>query len=157
MMIYHDKIKKKEINPGVIFQYLGKGNEMMFYHWNMADGSEVAMHTHESEQFGYCIKGGFVIIEDGKRYEIGVGDAYIIPANVPHPPVKSTEPTDERFFKRLMTWNEFKGYVDYLNEISYGGFNDWRVPSKHELRSLINYSNINPAYQKGIFKTVVAT
>lgn len=57
MMIYHDKIEKKEINPGVVFQYLGKGKEMMVYHWNMADG---------------------------KRYEIGAGDAYIIPANVPH-------------------------------------------------------------------------
>ena len=38
--------------------------------------------------------------------------------------VKSAEPSDERFFKRLMTWNEFKDYVNYLNEISYGGFND---------------------------------
>lgn len=54
-----------------------------------------------------------------------------------------------------MTWKEFKSYVDYLNKISYGGFSDWRVPSKHELRSLINYSGINPAYQKEIFKTVV--
>lgn len=68
--------------------------------------------------------------------------------------VKSSEPGDERFFKRLMTWNEFKSYVDYLNKISYGGFSDWRVPSKHELRSLINYSNINPAYRQEIFKTV---
>ena len=67
MMIYHDKIEKKEINPGVIFQYLGKGKEMMIYHWNMADGSEVAMHTHDSEQFGYCISGGFIIVEDGKN------------------------------------------------------------------------------------------
>lgn len=69
--------------------------------------------------------------------------------------VKSSEPNDEKFFKRLMTWAEFKSYVDYLNKISYGGFSDWRVPSKHELRSLINYSGINPAYQKEIFKTVV--
>ena len=68
--------------------------------------------------------------------------------------VKSLEPTDERFFKRLMTWNEFKDYVNYLNEISYGGFSDWRVPSKHELRSLINYAGINPAYQKEIFKSI---
>ena len=52
--------------------------------------------------------------------------------------VKSSEPSDEKFFKRLMTWAEFKSYVDYLNKISYGGFSDWRVPSKHELRSLIN-------------------
>ena len=69
--------------------------------------------------------------------------------------VKSTEPNGKRFFKRLMTWSEFKSYVDYLNEISYGGFSDWRVPSKHELRSLISYAGINPAYQKEIFKTVV--
>lgn len=68
--------------------------------------------------------------------------------------VKSVEPKDKRFFKRLMTWSEFKNYVNYLNEISYGGFNDWRVPSKHELRSLINYSGIDPTFNKEIFKTV---
>ena len=84
MMIYHDKLAKKELNPGVIFQYFAKGQEMMVYHWNKADGSKVEMHTHESEQFGFCIKGGFKIIEDGKEYEIGAGDAYIIPPNVPH-------------------------------------------------------------------------
>lgn len=84
MMVYHDKIEKKEINPGVVFQYLGKGTHMMTYHWNMADGSKVEMHTHESEQFGYCIKGGFIIVEGDETYEIGAGDAYFIPPNVPH-------------------------------------------------------------------------
>lgn len=68
--------------------------------------------------------------------------------------VKSFESNDNRFFKKLMTWAEFKEYVDYLNEISYGGFSDWRVPSKHELRSLITYAGIDPAYNREIFKTV---
>ena len=68
MMIYHDKIEKKEINPGVVFQYLFQGGkQLMGYHWNMADGSKVEMHTHESEQLGYCIKGGFIIVEDGRQ------------------------------------------------------------------------------------------
>ena len=46
-------------------------------------------------------------------------------------------------------------YIPQLNEMTYGGFSDWRVPSKHELRSLINYSGINPACQSKIFKTLV--
>lgn len=84
MMVYHDKIEKKEVNPGVLFQYLGKGTWMNVFHWNMADGSIVALHSHPSEQFGYVIKGGFIIEMEGQKFEIGAGDAYFIPPDVPH-------------------------------------------------------------------------
>ncbi len=84
MMIYHQKIEKKEINPGVIFQYFGKGEHMNVFHWNMAAGKVVAMHSHESEQFGYVIKGGFIIEMENEKFEIGQGDAYFIPPNVEH-------------------------------------------------------------------------
>ncbi|MCE5285599.1 MAG: cupin domain-containing protein [Pelosinus sp.] len=84
MMIYHQEIEKKEINPGVFFQYLGKGERMNVFHWNMAAGKVVAKHSHESEQFGYVLKGGFVIEMEDKKFEIGQGDAYFIPSNVEH-------------------------------------------------------------------------
>lgn len=84
MMIYHKEIEKKEINPGVLFQYLGKGEKLNVFHWNMADGKVVANHSHESEQFGYVIKGGFKIEMAGQTYEIHSGDAYMIPPNVEH-------------------------------------------------------------------------
>ena len=61
--------------------------------------------------------------------------------------VKSFDQNDNRYYDKMMTWEEFnKNYIDDLNKMNYGGYNDWRAPSKHELRSLISYRGINPAY-----------
>ena len=57
--------------------------------------------------------------------------------------VKSLDENDSRFFKRKMTWDEFNGeYIKTLNEKNYGGFSDWRSPSRAEMRTLINYGKI---------------
>lgn len=84
MMVHHQTIDKKEISPGVRFQYFGKGTQMNVFHWNMENGRVVAMHSHASEQFGYVIQGGFKIEMEGKTYEIYAGDAYFIPPHVEH-------------------------------------------------------------------------
>ena len=52
---------------------------------------------------------------------------------------------------RLMTRDEFDEYVANLNAKKFGGFNDWRVPSKFELRSIVNYNQINPAFNQTEF------
>lgn len=36
-----------------------------------------------------------------------------------------------------MVWKDGLSYIDRLNEMEYGGFNDWRFPSKEELAGLI--------------------
>jgi quercetin dioxygenase-like cupin family protein len=50
----------------------------------MADKSVVAWHKHKQEQFGYVIKGGFRMRIGDKTAVLKAGDAYFIPANVPH-------------------------------------------------------------------------
>lgn len=71
--------------------------------------------------------------------------------------VKSFDANDARFFKRKMTWDEFNGeYIKALNEKNYGGFNDWRAPSKAEIRTLINYEKIAPAFNAEIFQSLIA-
>lgn len=84
MFCYHEEIEKKDLGKGIIFQYLGKGQNMNVFHWNMAAGSVVALHKHSEEQFGYVIKGGFEIELEGKKYTLKEGDAYFIPPDALH-------------------------------------------------------------------------
>jgi hypothetical protein len=43
------------------------------------------------------------------------------------------------------TWQNAVNYVACLNTNSYLGYNDWRMPNRKELLSLIDYSNYGPA------------
>lgn len=69
---------------------------------------------------------------------------------------KSQEADSEQFCRRQMDWAEFSfDYIDNLNEENFGGFDDWRVPTKHELRSLVNYNTINPAFPQDVFTNLL--
>jgi quercetin dioxygenase-like cupin family protein len=84
MFCYHERVSKKDLGGGVIFQYLGIGQRMSVFHWNMADRSVVPLHHHNEEQFGYVIRGGFEIMLDGEKHGLGAGDAYFIPPDAEH-------------------------------------------------------------------------
>ena len=36
----------------------------------------------------------------------------------------------------------FYGAQDYCNALNYGGYDDWRVPSRHELAEMLNYGKV---------------
>jgi len=84
MFVHREKLKKEDLGGGVIMQYLGCSNNMNVLHWNIADGGEVKLHSHEHEQFGYVIKGGFDMRIGDARKTLGEGDCYFIGSNVPH-------------------------------------------------------------------------
>ena len=69
---------------GVIRQYLGECELMNAQHWDMADKSMVKLHIHSQVQFGYVISGGFKMLIGEEEQMLKAGDAYFIPANVPH-------------------------------------------------------------------------
>lgn len=67
--------------------------------------------------------------------------------------VKSPELGDANFCEDTYTWEDAQNvYVKKLNDEKYGGFNDWRIPNKDELRSIINYSLTNPAVDTDYFE-----
>lgn len=84
MFIFRGKLEKIDMGAGVIRQYLGAGQKMNAQHWDMADGSVVKLHTHPQEQFGYVISGGFKMLIGDEAKNLGPGDAYFIPPDVPH-------------------------------------------------------------------------
>lgn len=84
MFCFHKKLRKIDMGGGVIRMYLGEGKRMNAQHWNMAHNSVVKMHKHGQEQFGYVIRGGFKMDVGGKKALLKAGDAYFIPAGVPH-------------------------------------------------------------------------
>ena len=83
MYFFHEGTPREDLGGGVLFQHLGSGTHMTVFHWNMADGSEVKLHQHPSEQFGYVIKGGFRMTIGGETAELKAGDAYFIPPQYP--------------------------------------------------------------------------
>lgn len=46
------------------------------------------------------------------------------------------------------SWNDA---IDYFNGLDFGGFNDWRMPNRIELESLIVHSRISPVIDVTVF------
>lgn len=46
----------------------------------------------------------------------------------------------------LHLWDQaFSGHVKGLNDATFAGYTDWRVPNVKELQSIVNYQNSNPS------------
>ena len=53
--------------------------------------------------------------------------------------------------QKLMNWDEFQKYVEDLNAKKFNGHDDWRVPSKFEMRSIVTYHRIAPSFDQSQF------
>ncbi len=47
------------------------------------------------------------------------------------------------------TWPEAFAHIEALNREHYGGYEDWRLPNRNELRSLMSYQAKKPALPQG--------
>ena len=66
--------------------------------------------------------------------------------------LKSSNPNDINFAKDRYSWEDAKRkYIEKLNTNRYGGFDDWRLPNREELRSIVDYSGVSPALSSEIF------
>lgn len=50
-----------------------------------------------------------------------------------------------------------RAYVEAVNEAGLCGFSDWRMPTRSELRTIVDYESRFPAIDAGIFPNTVAT
>jgi hypothetical protein len=73
-----------------------------------------------------------------------------------------TEPEIQALYQKRIFPGEFndgkntESYIHQLNEKRFGGFNDWRLPSAHELSSFPNCGKEYPAVETDYFQDIVA-
>jgi quercetin dioxygenase-like cupin family protein len=85
MAIYpNTKAEPVAMLPGITRRTLADGATMMLCEITLEAGVEVPVHSHPHEQVGYVVRGRLEMIIDGQRREVGPGDSYYAPGDVPH-------------------------------------------------------------------------
>jgi hypothetical protein len=64
---------------------------------------------------------------------------------------KSPTASDVNFSGKAYTWEDAFTYVKQLNQAGYGGFRDWRLPAREELRMIVDYNGQIPAVDPKYF------
>jgi quercetin dioxygenase-like cupin family protein len=91
-LIDHDSASPVEMFPGVVRRTLSDGDRLMLIEVAIEEGAVVPMHTHPHEQTGYLISGRVVFELGDEKRELGPGDCWLVPSNVPHQ-VTALEPS----------------------------------------------------------------
>lgn len=81
-----------EMLPGLIRRTLADGETMMICEFTFGTGVEIPRHAHPHEQVGYVVSGRARMTCGDDTFEVGPGDSYSAPSNVPHGLV-TLEPT----------------------------------------------------------------
>ena len=80
----YDELNPVDAFPGVVRRTLVSGDNLTLVEIRLAPGAEVPEHTHPHEQAGHVVSGRVHFrIGDGE-HDLGPGDSYLIPGDLPH-------------------------------------------------------------------------
>jgi quercetin dioxygenase-like cupin family protein len=72
------------MRDGIVRRTLAFTNQVHLVHWTIRRGVVFGEHTHLYEQAGYVLRGRVRMVVDGEARDLGPGEAYAVPAGVPH-------------------------------------------------------------------------
>ena len=78
-----DALKKKELAPGFVAQMI-HSDDVTIAFWEINEGSELPMHSHEHEQFSVIQEGEFEFVIEGEKTKAGEGDVIYFARNQEH-------------------------------------------------------------------------
>jgi len=70
--------------PGLVRRTLADGPSLMMCEFTFDAGVQIPNHAHPHEQVGYVVSGRVRLTIDRETFELGPGDSYHAPSNVPH-------------------------------------------------------------------------
>ena len=80
----YDDLNPVEMFPGVVRRTLVSGDNLTLVEVRIAPDSEVPEHTHPHEQAGHVVSGRVSFRIGETEHELGPGDSYLIPGDLPH-------------------------------------------------------------------------
>ncbi|MDD2703283.1 MAG: DUF1566 domain-containing protein [Candidatus Omnitrophica bacterium] len=69
--------------------------------------------------------------------------------------IKSFDPADINFKEKKYTWEDTVEFISRLNKSNFGGFSDWRLPHREELRTIVDYEGKIPAIDEKFFPDIL--
>jgi quercetin dioxygenase-like cupin family protein len=81
--IHLDDIEQRELVPGFKVRFVHSGSMTLAY-WEIAEGSDLPMHSHPHEQIVNVIAGELELTVDGKANTLRPGDVFVLEPDVPH-------------------------------------------------------------------------
>ena len=75
-----------EVSPdaGVLRRVLSDSPELMVVAFTFEQGAQGALHSHPHVQSTYVRTGRYRFTQDGRDFEVGPGDAFVIPSGAEH-------------------------------------------------------------------------
>ena len=83
-LIPHDSAAPVEMFPGVVRRTLTFGERLLLGEGARDGSAGVPTHHPPHEQTGYLVSGRFLFELGDERRELGPGDCWLVPSNVPH-------------------------------------------------------------------------
>lgn len=74
---------RRTLAPGVRARIF-PGTFLMLSVVELDPWSQSPVHSHPNEQWGLCLEGGWIRIQDGREYRVSAGDFWQTPPHVPH-------------------------------------------------------------------------
>jgi quercetin dioxygenase-like cupin family protein len=73
----------RELAPGITARIF-PGEHVMLSVVTLEPHAESPVHAHPNEQWGVCLEGEWIRIQDGVEHHVKVGEFWQTPPNVPH-------------------------------------------------------------------------
>lgn len=73
----------RELAPGITARIF-PGENVMLSVVTIEPGAVSPVHTHPNEQWGVCLEGEWIRIQDGVEHHVRAGDFWQTPPHVPH-------------------------------------------------------------------------
>jgi quercetin dioxygenase-like cupin family protein len=84
MLTHGSDVTPVEMMPGVTRRTLSTSERMMLIDVALEKDAVVPFHSHPHEQIGYLASGRVLFEMGDERRELGPGDSWLVPPNVPH-------------------------------------------------------------------------